>query len=217
MVYNKNDNLAHTINLTFMNLYTSLNEENAKSFEELCTITSSKRVFADDYAEYGIPFYRGKEISLKQAGHPINDPLFIEESHFRTLKDKYGIPQCGDILITAVGTIGNSYLVQNEEFYFKDGNIIWLKDFYKDANYYIYDYMQSSIFKQLLEGISIGSTQTALTIASLSKLQIYMPSESDLDYYVSKSQKLRNVIETNTKEIVSLYKLQELLLSKLSN
>lgn len=212
-----NDNLADTINSAFLDLYSALDEENTQYFEEICTVTSSKRVFAEDYAEQGIPFYRGKEISLKQAGQPITDPLFIEESHFKNLKDKYGIPQCGDILITAVGTIGNSYLVQDEEFYFKDGNIIWLKDFNAGINYYVYDYMQSSIFKQILEGISIGSTQTALTISSLSKLQINIPPENVLSSYVNKSKKIRIAIEANTKEIVILHKLQELLLSELSN
>ena len=31
---------------------------------ELCNVTSSKRIFASQYQNSGIPFYRGKEISL---------------------------------------------------------------------------------------------------------------------------------------------------------
>ena len=136
-----NDNLEATLNATFCELYEQLNDNDSVSLGTICSLASSKRVFADDYSETGIPFYRGKEITLKQAGQPITEPLYIENEHFASLKEKYGIPMKGDILITAVGTIGNSYLVRDEEFYFKDGNIIWLKDFKENLNYYVYDFM----------------------------------------------------------------------------
>lgn len=117
------------IDALFSELYGQLNDDDSVSLDTVCSLASSKRVFADDYSDMGVPFYRGKEITLKQAGQPIIEPLYIEKEHFTSLKEKYGIPMKGDILITAVGTIGNSYLVRDEEFYFKDGNIIWLKDF----------------------------------------------------------------------------------------
>lgn len=119
-----NDNLAATLDALFSELYGQLNDDDSVSLDTVCSLASSKRVFADDYSDMGVPFYRGKEITLKQAGQPIIEPLYIEKEHFTSLKEKYGIPMKGDILITAVGTIGNSYLVRDEEFYFKDGNII---------------------------------------------------------------------------------------------
>ena len=33
---------------------------------ELCDISSSRRIFAKEYVDEGIPFYRSKEIILKQ-------------------------------------------------------------------------------------------------------------------------------------------------------
>ena len=189
----------------FVNLYQQLDEDTAVTFSDLCALASSKRVFAEDYVIEGVPFYRGKEITQKRNGEVISDPLYITREHFRSLKANYGIPVCGDILITAVGTIGNSYLVQNEEFYFKDGNIIWLKDFSKqDVNYYIYDYMQTSIFKRELEGICIGSTQTALTIVALSNLKIKLPSADELKSYCNHSKKIRQTIQNNNAEIERL-------------
>ena len=211
-----NDNLAATINMMFMELYSNLDDEQCKPLEQICTLTSSKRVFAEDYANAGIPFYRGKEITLKQSGQPITEPLYIEKSHFEALKQNYGIPVCGDILITAVGTIGNSYLVHNEQFYFKDGNIIWLKDFYDELNYYVYDFMQTPIFRQLLEGICIGSTQTALTITSLAKLQIKIADSEKIKQYTKKSQKLHTAIEHNIHEISQLFIVRDILLAELS-
>lgn len=211
-----NHNLSAILDSKLNDIYDSLDDERLTSLDNICDLTSSKRVFAEDYAISGIPFYRGKEISLKQAGEPITDPLFIEKSHFAILKEKYGIPQKGDILITAVGTIGNSYLVQDEEFYFKDGNIIWLKNFAFDLNYYIYDFMQTKLFKQMLEGICIGSTQTALTIAALSKFQIKIPETGVLRKYTSFSKLIRSRIELNTLEIYYLHELQADILADLS-
>ena len=212
-----NQNLAAILDSKLNDMYDSLDDERLTSLDKICDLTSSKRVFAEDYAVSGIPFYRGKEISLKQAGKPITDPLFIEKSHFAILKEKYGIPQKGDILITSVGTIGNSYLVQAEEFYFKDGNIIWLKNFALGLNYYIYDFMQTKRFKQMLEGICIGSTQTALTIAALSKFQIKIPEAESLKNYASFSSKIRTQMEQNISEICYLHELQAVLLADLSH
>lgn len=212
-----NDNLEATLNTVFVKMYEETDEDSSVLLSELCSLASSKRVFAEDYVSDGVPFYRGKEITQKRNGEPISDPLFISHNHFASLKANYGIPVCGDILITAVGTIGNSYFVQDEEFYFKDGNIIWLKDFIEPSlNYYIYDYMQTPIFKRQLEGICIGSTQTALTIVALSNLKVKKPRTAELALYCKKSKALRSAIQTNNGEIERLTKVAQAMLASLS-
>lgn len=213
----ENDNLSTMLSAVFDSLYQTVDDDAALPFRELCSLASSKRVFADDYVATGVPFYRGKEITQRRNGEPISDPLFISNEHYALLKKSYGVPACGDILITAVGTIGNSYLVENTGFYFKDGNIIWLKDFRKSGiNYYIYDYMQTSLFKRQLDGICIGSTQTALTIASLSNLKLKVPPELALKAYVNKSRKIRGVIQSNNAEIMRLTLVADVILRSLS-
>ncbi len=212
-----NDNLVCILDTLFNKIYAPLDDDTAVSFEELCSLASSKRVFAEDYCPEGIPFYRGKEITQKKNGEPINEPLFISNSHYETLKANYGVPKIGDILITAVGTIGNSYMVQEENFYFKDGNIIWLKNFAKECvNYYLYDYMQTSTFRQQLQSVCIGSTQTALTIVALSKLELKVPSGNILKRYCEKSIVIRNAIQNNNVEIEHLIRLTQIILSSLS-
>lgn len=96
--------------------------------KELCNVTSSKRIFASQYQNSGIPFYRGKEISLLSNNEKIKQELYISEELYQEINEKYGVPKKDDILMTAVGTIGNCYIVKDEKIYFKDGNIIWLKD-----------------------------------------------------------------------------------------
>ncbi len=212
-----NDNLEATLNTVFVKMYEETDKDSSVLLSELCSLASSKRVFAEDYVSDGVPFYRGKEITQKRNGEPISDPLFISHNHFASLKANYGIPVCGDILITAVGTIGNSYFVQDEEFYFKDGNIIWLKDFIEPSlNYYIYDYMQTPIFKRQLEGICIGSTQTALTIVALSNLKVKKPRTAELALYCKKSKALRSAIQTNNGEIERLTQVAQAMLASLS-
>ena len=213
-----NDNLAETLGTVFNNLYQDIDDANTSTFGELCSLASSKRVFAEDYTSEGIPFYRGKEITQKRNGESINDPLYIGIEHYGLLKKNYGVPSCGDILITAVGTIGNSYLVQDGDFYFKDGNIIWLKDFCNSGlNYYLYDYMQTSIFKRELEGICIGSTQTALTIVALSNLKVKIPDNSTLKAYCANSRVVRNTIQVNNAEILHLAMVAQSILASLSS
>jgi len=212
-----NDNLEASIEAMFCNYYSDISEDNCILLQELCELTSSKRVFADDYKDNGIPFYRGSEITLKHLGKPIISPLYISCEQYNALRKEYGVPQNGDILITAVGTIGNSYMVQNEDFYFKDGNIIWLRNFSKpNINYYIYDFMKSTVFKKILDGICIGSTQTALTIVSLSNVNVKIPDNEKLSYYTKRSKQIHLKINDNIKEIEQLQKTLTLLLSVLS-
>lgn len=209
-----NANLEEQISVLFNKYYE--NAENEVTLSECCSLTSSKRVFAKDYVQEGIPFYRGKEITLKRNGQQISDLLYISEEHYETIKSKYGVPMEGDILITAVGTLGNSYLVQQEKFYFKDGNVIWLKDFNNsEENYYIYDYMQSRMFRNAIDSIRIGSTQAALTIVSLGKLKVIVPNKAKLKEYYNISKAIRNKINTNIKETEKLIEIRNTLLPKL--
>ena len=144
---------------------------------KLVNISSSTRVFYREYRNEGIPFYRSKEIIEKHNGGTVSTDLFIDKSKFEEIKRKYGAPECGDLLITSVGTLAVPYIVQSdEEFYFKDGNLIWLNKFNKDLlNLYLYYWIVSVTGKQALNGITIGSTQPALTIQGLKNLELITP------------------------------------------
>ena len=146
-----------------------------KKLGEIADITSSKRVFLSDYVEKGIPFYRGKEISELKKGNKPSDLLYITEESFNVFKEKYGVPQKNDLLITAVGTIGNTYCIpDNSPFYFKDGNLIWLRNIINYNSIFIEYSLEYN--KSEIEKISSGSTQKALTIVKLKVLKNYFPS-----------------------------------------
>jgi restriction endonuclease S subunit len=145
-----------------------------KKLGEICIMTSSKRVYLSDYVYEGVPFYRGKEISdLKNNKIPA-DILYISEERYQDYKSKYGVPKIDDILITAVGTLGNVLRIANDEkFYFKDGNLIWLKDV-KVYSSFLEILLQFNTFKLLVT--AIGSSQKALTMVELRKLIFLFPS-----------------------------------------
>ena len=144
---------------------------------DLCNVSSSRRVFAKQYVEEGIPFYRQKEIIDKKNGNALEDPIFISESVYNEFKKKSGVPARGDLLITAVGaTLGIPYVVEDEKFYFKDGNLIWLNNFSNALNSeFLYYWIDSSFGTQTLWNRAIGSAQPALTIDSIKKLSIPIP------------------------------------------
>lgn len=144
---------------------------------DVCTITSSKRIFAEQYVSEGIPFYRQKEIIEKHDKKNISDPLFISKDVFNNIKNKFGIPCKGDLLLSAVGvTLGIPYLVDSEEFYFKDGNLIWLKNFsQKVDSKYIYCWLDSKFGYETIYYRAIGSAQPALTIDLVKKIKIQLP------------------------------------------
>jgi type I restriction enzyme S subunit len=145
-------------------------------------ILSSKRIFAADYVDNGIPFYRSKEIIEKAKGQTISTSLFITRKRFENIKNNYGAPVSGDMLISAVGArAGIPYLVANDgDFYFKDGNLIWFRNFSEQLNSHFLSYFFNTRYGQLkLESIMIGSAQKALTIVGLKGLTINLPNPQE--------------------------------------
>ena len=211
-----NENLEKTAQCLFEKMWES-DECIEVELSKLADLTSSKRVFFDEYVPEGIPFYRGGEITEKRQGFPISNPLYITEESYNEKIEKYGVPNAGDILITAVGTIGNSYMVtENDKFYFKDGNLIWFRNFQNNSNYIIYDFLNSKQFKNKIEQISIGSTQTALTISGLSKIKIRIPQNTLFAEYLEKSKSIQSSIQDNNAEMESLFVLRNIIVSSIS-
>ena len=188
-----NDNL-----LSIMKAYFDhFESEYEVKLSEIADISSSKRVFAKDYQNTGIPFYRGKEISKLSAGEQIKPELFISEQKFKALKDS--APLENQILITAVGTVGNIYKVENNvlPFYFKDGNIIRVNLKNKNLTNYIYLWLISQQGQEKINASLIGSTQKALTIKSVKKLSLSLPTDASLQEFNKKTSILFQEISNN--------------------
>lgn len=170
---------------------------------DIATVTSSKRVFANQYTKTGIPFYRQKEIIEKNRGEELSEQLFISNELYRKMKMNYGVPQKNDLLITGVGvTLGIPYLVKDETFYFKDGNLIWLKDISENVNsQFIFYYINSAEGQKTIWARTIGSAQPALTIDLVKQFQFPCPPLETQQKIAGILSAYDDLIENNRKQI----------------
>ena len=148
-----------------------------KKLGEIFEIKSAKRVHKKDWRNNGVPFYRAREIvKLSQDGF-VNNGLFISREMYENYKAITGVPKKGDIIVSAVGTLGKCYLVkEKDEFYFKDASVLWFEKKENGANSYYIMYALNSdyITKQIMRG-SRGATVGTLTISRAKSIQITLP------------------------------------------
>jgi type I restriction enzyme S subunit len=146
------------------------------TLSQLFRIGSSKRVLQSQWKSEGVPFYRGREITKLAMDGVVDNELFIDEELYTEYATKYGVPDVGDIMITAIGTIGNSYVVQPEHrFYFKDASVLWLKTISSVSSQFINYWLKSpQFFDQLDRGN--GATVDTLTIQKLQSVRVDLPS-----------------------------------------
>lgn len=139
-------------------------------------VTSSKRIHKSDWRSEGIPFYRTRELVKLSANGYVDNDLFIEPPLYQEIAEKYGIPQKGDLLISGVGTIGVPYVVENDkQFYFKDGNVIWLQNKGNFVPQYIYYLFLSTFMYNQIHGMSAGTTVDTYTIINANKTIVPLP------------------------------------------
>jgi len=172
-----------------------------RELRELGVITSSKRIYKSEYVSEGVPFYRTKEIKEMAHGKDITLELFISSERYYEIKKDFGVPQIGDLLMSAVGTIGEIMVISDEnEFYFKDGNIVWYKEFRSlDTNYLKY---ALTAFVEKIKSLAIGSSYNALTIEKLNRYKISYPKSLKEQQKIV--QKL-DALSTETKKLEAIY------------
>ncbi len=142
--------------------------------------------------------------------------LYISQERFNEINNKFGSPKEGDILMTSVGTLGVAYRVKkSEQFYFKDGNLTWFKDFKQIPSSIIYLWLISRIGQEELDSIKIGSTQEALTIEGLKSISFKVPPADIIQKCEAHFNEIIKKSEYNQAQIRTLTQLRDTLLPKL--
>jgi type I restriction enzyme M protein len=142
---------------------------------EVSEVTSSKRILAEEYVSLGTPFYRTKEIVELSKGHEISLELFISRERYESIKARFGAPAKGELLVSAVGTIGVSWVVSDDrEFYFKDGNLLWIRSLSNLDSYFLKHCLDST-FAEGIDHIVFGAAYKALTIEKLKEFKVPLP------------------------------------------
>ena len=177
-------------------------------------ITSSKRVMKKEWKDSGIPFYRAREILSIKRNRPLKDPIYIDKKTYSEKIKVSGKPRENDILLTGVGTLGIPYIVpKDKEFYFKDGNIIWLKNFGKINSNFISYYVQSPYMLKMINN-GRGTIVATLTIIRSEKLLVPLPPLSEQSRIAAKIAQLFALLRKVESSTQQYAKLQTLLKSK---
>ena len=174
---------------------------------DICTVFSARRVHQSDWTKQGIPFYRAREI-VKLAEHGyVDNELFISRELFEEFSRDGLMPDAGDIMISAVGTIGRTYIVQQtDKFYFKDASVLCLKNSHLNSDY-LDIYLQSSFAKAQMISGSKGTTVDTITIEKANDYLIPIPPKDEQKRIIASIRDILpfiNKIEAEKKELKRL-------------
>ena len=182
---------------------------------DVAEIKSSKRVFEKDYVLDGVPFFRSAEIGDLQQNKALKTELFISEKHFNELKNKYGVPQQGDLLITSVGTIGNTWISDGRDFYYKDGNITQISKNEFIIPEYFRLFIDSPIFTMQVFDTVAGTAYNALTIIKLKKLIFPLPPLAVQNAIVEKLEQVLPLVDAYENALLQKEELKSALPDKI--
>ena len=143
--------------------------------KSIVNIVSAKRVHQSDWRSEGVPFYRAREIGkLADTGYVENE-LYITETLYTELASS-GVPHGGDLMVTAVGTLGKTYIVKDSDrFYYKDASVICMENFSKVNPAYLKILMYSPYMEEQIKKNSAGTTVGTITIVKANDYLIPLP------------------------------------------
>ena len=152
---------------------------------------SAKRVLKSEWKDKGVPFYRAREIvQLSKEGFADKD-LFISEKHYAEIKDKYGIPTYGDIMISAVGSIGYTYIVKEDDvFYYKDASVLCLKNTRHWNSKFFSIWLASPFLQEQMYKNSKGTTVDTITLEKIKEYAIPFPPLNEQHRIVAKIEEI---------------------------
>jgi type I restriction enzyme S subunit len=189
-----------------------------KKLNELFDVKSSKRVHKADWKTEGVPFYRAREVVKLAQNGTVDNALFISEKLFKEFAKEKGAPKEGDIIISAVGTLGQCYLVkESDKFYFKDASVLWFENISNvDTRYIEYSFKSDLVMKQVLNK-SMGATVGTLTISRAKIIQIPIPPLQEQKQIVALLDKIFTAIDQAKANIEkNIVNAKELFQSKLN-
>ena len=193
-------------------------EWETKRLEDLCDVSSSKRVLVEDVVESGIPFLRGTELTALSkvvSSKDVNFTMFITPEHYERVKAITGVPKKGDILIPSINSEGITWVVDTDEpFYFKDGRVIWV---HVNTNAFVSKYLSSVISKVLKANYSVltsGATFLELKLFIIRDLIVPVPPLSLQQSFAAKIESIEKQKAAISKSIAETEKLFEYTMDK---
>ena len=163
---------------------------------------SAKRVMKSDWKTKGIPFYRAREIVKLSDYNEVNNELFIDNEHYNELKNQYGVPVSGDIMLSAVGTIGKSYIVKStDKFYYKDASVLCLRNYNRLNSKFFSMLFSTSFLQYQMAEYSKGTTVDTITLEKLKSYIVPLPPLAEQQRIVQKIEELFSVLDNIQKAL----------------
>ncbi len=178
-------------------------------------VCSARRVHEKDWRTSGIPFYRAREIGKLADNGFVDNDLFIDQQLYDEFSQS-GVPKEGDLMITAVGTLGKVYIVKEGEiFYYKDGSVLCMENKWRINPQYAKYVIESPVFINQYIGESQGTTVATLTMVRVNQYLFPLPPLAEQKRIVAKIEELLPKIDEYGKAQEALDKLNEELPEKL--
>lgn len=181
-----------------------------EKLKNICTVTSSKRIYAEEQSSDGVPFLRISDLVAKISG---NDTcaLYIPESKYQDFKLKGLVPKLGDILVTSRGTLGLCYIINpNDNFYFQDGMITWLSfENHNEILSIFLSYVFNIILKAKIDMETNGATVKYISISEMKQLKIPLPPlslQTQFAAFVQQIDKSKFAVQKSLEKAETLYK-----------
>lgn len=179
-----------------------------EKLDTLVQVTSSKRIYAEEQTDSGIPFLRISDLVSRINGLEQAE-LYISYEKYNEFGKKGWVPTKDDILVTTRGTLGLCYIIrEDDEFYFQDGMITWLKfDNHEKVLSVFICYLFAYVLSPKFNIKSNGATVKYLSISDLKVEKIPVPPielQNDFAAYVQKIDSAKSIIKTQLNDLNEL-------------
>ena len=162
---------------------------------EIVNIVSARRVHQSDWKNEGVPFYRAREIAKLATDGWVDNDLFISQELYDNFS-KSGVPKAGDLMVTAVGTLGKTYIVkETDHFYYKDASVICFENYAQVSSKYLKYMMESELMKNQIKSNSGGTTVGTLTMVRMIEYLMPLPPLAEQKRIVAKLEEILPLCE----------------------
>ncbi len=185
-----------------------------KDMTDICSVKDGTHA-SPKTIEIGYPLITSKHLMGTKLDFPSAKHISkvdFDEVNRRSKVDRY------DILISMIGTVGNIYLVQNEEINFAIKNVGLFKTSECIELYeYIYCYLKTELIQQYIKERMAGSTQQYISLGELRNIPVIFPSNNInlLRIFKDTANAILKMIYINAQEIRKLEDIRDTLLPKL--
>lgn len=182
---------------------------------DVTELKSASRVHKGEWTDSGVPFFRSSDVMAAING-TTNEKAYISEELYEKLSNASGKLEEGDVLVTGGGSVGNPYIVPNNEpLYTKDADLLWIKNQGRFYPYFLYEYFFSPTFRIYLSNISHVGTIAHYTITQLSETPISLPDIEEQIKVGEYFESLDRLITLHQRKCEETKKLKKYMLQKM--